>query len=66
MAPPAMDGPTAESRSTLPTRVLPKMTLSTGGPDSLTAPPPRPSSHLSAAERAAARFSVQGNAISMI
>ncbi|KAI0399844.1 oxidoreductase-like protein [Xylaria palmicola] len=53
---------TAE-RSELTARVLPQMTLGTGAPGSLTAPPTPLSPSLSPAERAHERFRLSGNAI---
>lgn len=52
-------------RESLVTRVLPEMVLSTGGPESLTAPPEPLPEHLSASERAVERFRVKGNAVGM-
>jgi hypothetical protein len=54
------------TRDALTARVLPEMTLGTGAPGSLTAPLPPLLSDLSASQRAAERFAVKGNAISMI
>lgn len=53
------------SREDLTARVLPKMTLSSES-NPLTAPLPMLSSDLSPAERALARFQVEGNAVSKL
>ncbi|PNS14970.1 hypothetical protein CAC42_2199 [Sphaceloma murrayae] len=50
-------------RDSLATRQLPAMTLSNGSSSSKTAPPPALPSHLTASERAQARFQVKGTAI---
>ncbi|TKX21298.1 hypothetical protein C1H76_6372 [Elsinoe australis] len=50
-------------RDSLASRQLPSMTLSDGSSSSKTAPPPALPSHLTATERAQARFEVKGNAI---
>lgn len=55
--------PDNADRDALVNRMLPEMTLSDGSPSSLTSPPPRMPSGLSAEARAKLRFSVQGNAI---
>lgn len=64
MPPPDAPPPPSE-RESLTTRVLPKMALSTGAADSLTAAPQPLPDHLSASERAVERFRVKGNAVSM-
>ncbi|KAI9840454.1 MAG: hypothetical protein M1837_001610 [Sclerophora amabilis] len=51
------------ARSSLTSRKLPRMQLSSGAADSLTPPPPAPSSQLTPAERATKRFAVEGNAV---
>ncbi|KAI0204349.1 oxidoreductase-like protein [Astrocystis sublimbata] len=53
----------AAERSDLTARVMPQMTLGTGAPGSLTAPPAPFSMSLSPAERAQERFRLRGNAI---
>ena len=53
-------------RDTLSARTIPFMELSDGSATSHTASPASLPLDLSAAERAAARFAVQGNAISMV
>jgi hypothetical protein len=64
MPPPDAPPPPSE-RESLTSRVLPKMVLSTGAADSLTAAPQPLSDHLSASERAVERFRVKGNAVGM-
>lgn len=55
-----------EARDALVNRQLPEMQLSDGSSSSLTAPPPPPPHYLNAEGRAAYRFNVEGNAISML
>jgi hypothetical protein len=55
----------AESRDALVNRQLPEMELSDGSLSSMTAPPAPPPHYLNAEGRAAYRFNVEGNAISM-
>ncbi|KAI9759565.1 MAG: DNA-binding transcription factor yap1 [Chaenotheca gracillima] len=52
-----------DARASLASRVLPKMELSTGGPESRTAPRPALPAGQSPAERAAGRFAISGNAL---
>jgi len=59
-----MSAKSSVDRADLTARVLPQMILSDGTSTSLTPIPKALPSHLSAADRAAARFAIEGNAVS--